>query len=465
MRPPWEKICEIVYNIDKQTMIIQRLMLEGEWGVELPDFKSRPERPPTPPKHITLAEPPQSLTQQSLAGIKNLVQFAPKLLMNANPLVRLRKEAKKTLTIDSQEWYWGDIVNRDNTNLILKSCPDGSFIVRNSTDKSASAPFTLCVMKGTFVKSIKIFKQELNAAAAATDEEPHIFFDIEKPCRFESLQSLIDYYSRVSLKEYNHNLDLRLTYGVSKFKFGRASEWSIDKLYTSFKEALDKFELLTKSCDILETDLATIREDLAQKRIAYEAVDKIIAIFEAQLDKVNSILTNSLLKKSNALSASTMLATQFMPVQGRVDNEADRLTKENKLRLQQKLGQLKVKKEDILKSIDYLNLNLSELQEKLDSLRPELIELKKKRENYHMWLLQRGENEDKIQTIVEPARTQFMSGHHEQVADSTGNMNQESYMHNRIMKPSVSMGDLNKMETSAPSLSLTNLDQVNKRFI
>ena len=163
MRPPWEKICEIVYNIDKQTMIIQRLMLEGEWGVELPDFKSRPERPPTPPKHMTQAEPPQSLTQQSLSGIKNLVQFAPKLLMNANSLIRLRKEAKKPQAIDSQEWYWGDIVNRDNTNLILKSCPDGSFIVRNSTDKNASAPFTLCVMKGTFVKSIKIYlKAKLN---------------------------------------------------------------------------------------------------------------------------------------------------------------------------------------------------------------------------------------------------------------------------------------------------------------
>ena len=62
----------------------------------------------------------------------------------------------------------------------------------------------------------------------------------------------------------------------------------------------------------------------------------------------------------------------------------------------------RVKKQEIVESIEYLNLNLSELQEKLDSLRPELIELRKKRENYHMWLLQRGENEDKIQTVIEP---------------------------------------------------------------
>ncbi len=172
----------------------------------------------------------------------------------------------------SKKRYWANIVNRDNTNLILKSCPDGSFIVRNSTDKNPLAPYTLCVMKGTFVKSIKIFRQHIDDNQATT------YFDIEKPCRFESVQSLIDYYSRVSLKEYNHNLDLKLTYGVSKFKFGRASEWSIDKLYSSFKEALDKYEMLTKNCDNLELDLSIIREDIAQKRTACEAFDKVYLI-------------------------------------------------------------------------------------------------------------------------------------------------------------------------------------------
>ena len=44
-----------------------------------------------------------------------------------------------------------------------------------------------------------------------------------------------------------------------------------------------------------------------------------------------------------------------------------------------------------------MNKVLVQLQEELDMLRPELIELRKKRENYHMWLLQRGENDDKIQ--------------------------------------------------------------------
>ena len=33
-------------------------------------------------------------------------------------------------------------------------------------------------------------------------------------------------------------------------------------------------------------------------------------------------------------------------------------------------------------------------------MRPEIIELRKKRENYHMWLVQRGENDDNIQNAL-----------------------------------------------------------------
>ncbi len=188
-------------------------------------------------------------------------------------------------------------------------------------------------MKGTFVKSIKIFKQDMDSEAHLT------YYDIEKPCRFESVQALIDYYSRVSLKEYNHNLELKLTYGVSKFKFGRASEWSIDKLYSSFKEALDKYELLTKTCENLEQDLSLIREDIAQKRVASDAFTKIISIFENQLEQANSFLTNNLIKKSNAVSASAILASQFMP--SNQEDKAEKILHNNTLNIEKKISSLK----------------------------------------------------------------------------------------------------------------------------
>lgn len=69
----------------------------------------------------------------------------------------------------------------------------------------------------------------------------------------------------------------------------------------------------------------------------------------------------------------------------------------NREKLKQRVDDLIKKRDEIRVDMEYLNKVLAQLQEELDMLRPELIELRKKRENYHMWLLQRGENDDKIQ--------------------------------------------------------------------
>jgi hypothetical protein len=39
MRPAWEQITQSVYNIESQTLVIQRLMLECAWGEALPEYK------------------------------------------------------------------------------------------------------------------------------------------------------------------------------------------------------------------------------------------------------------------------------------------------------------------------------------------------------------------------------------------------------------------------------------------
>ena len=44
MRPPWDQIYQIVFNIDKQALVMQRLILECDWGVELPEYKIRAKR-------------------------------------------------------------------------------------------------------------------------------------------------------------------------------------------------------------------------------------------------------------------------------------------------------------------------------------------------------------------------------------------------------------------------------------
>lgn len=400
MRPTWEEIYQIVFNIDKQALVIQRLVLEGDWGIELPEYKIRPKRPIS-----------ESLDHSpNFVQANNFSKSASKSFVSSrNTPSKLDIKESNTqealgVLLSDVPWFWGNI-SRDDTILILKNCSDGSFLVRHSTEKNLNSPYTLCVMKGTLVKSIKIFRQDLSGS--------NFLYDIEKPCRFESLQALINYYSKVSLKEYNHNLDLVLSYGVSKYKFGKTTEWSTDKLYSSFRDAFQQHEKFTKKFEGLETEIANIREDLNQKRMASEAFDKIILMYEDQVKQLDKTITDNLLKKTNALSSTRLLASQLLPTSFTVQNKSlnydvneeevaqvEKVINENKLKIKNRIKDLIGKKDELITDIDYLKTVVSQLQEELDLMRPELIEMRKKRENYHMWLIQRGENDDKIQNVM-----------------------------------------------------------------
>jgi hypothetical protein len=158
MRPTWDKIQDIVFNIDKQSLVIQRLVLECDWGIELPEYKIRPKRPLREPSP-SLSPNTQKYQKSSLALSKSSQCFT-----ETQPVQVASRRSSSSSTnsekLSDLQWFWDDIT-RDDTILILKNCPDGSFLVRNSTEKNPNAPYTLCVMKGTFVKSIKIFRQEL----------------------------------------------------------------------------------------------------------------------------------------------------------------------------------------------------------------------------------------------------------------------------------------------------------------
>ena len=88
MRPAWENIIEIVNYVDKQTLVIQRLMLECDWGVDLPEYKTRPKRSLT------------SKSENSSTVGSNLTAIASKFIPKFIP--RLNVDQKSS--IDSQEW-------------------------------------------------------------------------------------------------------------------------------------------------------------------------------------------------------------------------------------------------------------------------------------------------------------------------------------------------------------------------
>lgn len=175
---------------------------------------------------------------------------------------------------------------------------------------------------------------------------------------------------------------------------------------------------MTKKYDGLESEIGYVREDIGQKKTACEAFDKIVAMYQSQIEQVDKILNEILLKKNQTISSTRMLAASIMPMfaprspspnpsgsnkSNNTDPSSDdveqtqRLMNSNRDKLNLRVLDLQKKREEVRTEIDYLSKILSQLQEELDMLRPELIELRKKRENYHMWLLQRGENDDKIQ--------------------------------------------------------------------
>ena len=173
-----------------------------------------------------------------------------------------------------------------------------------------------------------------------------------------------------------------------------------------------------------------------------------------------------LIKKSKSISTPGMLAAQFMPNVATVPHDKlEQALVENKQRLETKIGEIRARKEALAADVEYLGLHLGELQEKLDALRPELIELRKKRENYHMWLLQRGENDDKIQTVLEPSQRSGGGSGGDSLAEGAGtthagllHASQSAFanvgsgeasgeQHTRL-KSSVYMRDLSEIESS-----------------
>lgn len=433
MRPPWESIIDIVYNLDVQALVLKRLLLEYDWGIELPKYKERPQVPPTPSNAVlsfkSSLSPSSSL--QTIPPATPLTSSTNQL--TASNIIAECKEEKK-FTLNEMPWYFGDIT-RDDTLMLLRDCAEGTFLVRDSSEKqtilmnhdelhvlymsrSSSvskistlndddnnnynnnaygnpkefktmasmgpaygllqhgehvvSPYTLCLLKGTAIKSIKIF-YDLKTQ----------HFDIQVPCRFVNLKDLIEYYTLNSLKDYNISLDLKLGESLSKYRFGKTTEWNLERLYASYRDAYQQYENSVRKSEGIQIEIETIYEDLKNKLNANAAFEKIIKMYEQQIDMLNKNLVNN---QQNT----------------QIHENEEKFVKNIEL-LSMRIHELNEKRRELIVDCDYLNIIVQQLQDELEQLRPDLIEMRKKRENYHMWLIQRGENDEKImQTLKSP---------------------------------------------------------------
>ncbi|KAL4237030.1 Phosphatidylinositol 3-kinase regulatory subunit gamma [Mactra antiquata] len=237
LRPPWDKIIEIVENTKLHIEIFEELLRNGSWGESTP-----PSPPPIPPR--------------------------PKIQEDLHPNTVKHNTMSPQDQLKEAEWYWGT-VSREDVNELLRDKPDGTFLVR---DASTPGDYTLTLRKGGANKLIKIYHKDGK-------------YGFVEPLTSDSVVDLIQYYKQYSLAIYNRTLDIKLLYPVCHSRaVDNAPSDDIQQEKLRLRQINKEYQMKELEYDSLYEEHSKTQLDLQLKHQALDAFKETIAVFEEQME-------------------------------------------------------------------------------------------------------------------------------------------------------------------------------------